>query len=612
MTKIISVLLILILLCSCTVEIRNPKEENISSGDAAVSEDASLPEKEEPAEEKLSSDAPRYEAYQEEIILEYIENDAVSYNTRYEILEEKGLSAYIRNAELRDGWYFGAEMVITRDGDKIAFPIEGFYHYYDGISVPGTVFGTFAEFGEESIAFIGHKTVVVIDTENFERIEFSPELPDYGTDELWVNMVSHSEITKEWHLAVTPLDEKNPQETAPASHFLVFDEDGKLIFDKEIRKSLCGIFSLKDQNVLVSSPNFFSHIEFQKILGKGLVIIERFSNGGYFFDVETGDYYTYIDGIEVKKGAETLKTYNFHASENGYEDTKTAFFLLENGEIKDGFITDSDILGDFSYSYDERNINVDFSSDGKTVTVSDNFFGSFFKADFEYETCEVWYGIEEKHLKEKLAESPDGRTSLYNIGYTEGMDAAVFNVIQKDNETGRLTYLTDNGSIFGEIGYLKNGDCYVMTGESLEIFSPEGEKIFDLGEKLPLGYYENETQVRELLTFRRDPEDMSFIIVYYEGPKDMEQKDVSDEYGSRLGLGYTYRFGFLDAEGNLLESYDTGWEVWSEFYTDAEINMRYSEKELKIFVKTEAKFRGGFIGTFDMETHEFTVEPLEE
>ena len=84
------------------------------------------------------------------------------------------------------------------------------------------------------------------------------------------------------------------------------------------------------------------------------------------------------------------------------------------------------------------------------------------------------------------------------------MYPAIFNVVLKNNETGKLTYLTDNGSIFGEIGFLRNGDCYVMTGESLEIFNSEGEKIFDLGEKLPLGYYENETMERRLLTFRRD------------------------------------------------------------------------------------------------------------
>ncbi|MBQ7976400.1 MAG: hypothetical protein IJ300_12005 [Clostridia bacterium] len=44
MLRFISVLLIMVLFCSCTVEIRNPNEENISSGDAVLSEEDSAPD----------------------------------------------------------------------------------------------------------------------------------------------------------------------------------------------------------------------------------------------------------------------------------------------------------------------------------------------------------------------------------------------------------------------------------------------------------------------------------------------------------------------------------------------------------------------------------------
>ena len=66
-----------------------------------------------------------------------------------------------------------------------------------------------------------------------------------------------------------------------------------------------------------------------------------------------------------------------------------------------------------------------------------------------------------------------------------------------------------------------------------------------------------------------------------------------------------YKIGFLDSEGNLLESYDSGIGIASSPFGLEEANMFYSEDELKIFVSNRKDYPL-FTITFDLKTKEFS------
>ena len=78
------------------------------------------------------------------------------------------------------------------------------------------------------------------------------------------------------------------------------------------------------------------------------------------------------------------------------------------------------------------------------------------------------------------------------------------------------------------------------------------------------------------------------------------------EWDENDNANCNYKIGFLDPEGNLIESYDTGCAMRGSPFGICPIDMRYSEKELKFFV-TGGKGGTNLEAVFDMETKEFKV-----
>ncbi|MBQ5666854.1 MAG: hypothetical protein IIV40_01620, partial [Oscillospiraceae bacterium] len=91
-----------------------------------------------------------------------------------------------------------------------------------------------------------------------------------------------------------------------------------------------------------------------------------------------------------------------------------------------------------------------------------------------------------------------------------------------------------------------------------------------------------------------------YIVVYYEYESEIQWG------GADVAQNCNYKIGFLDSEGNLLESYDTGCGILAGSFGICNVEMRYSEEELTVIAFGD---RGGvcFEGVFNMETKEFKV-----
>ena len=68
----------------------------------------------------------------------------------------------------------------------------------------------------------------------------------------------------------------------------------------------------------------------------------------------------------------------------------------------------------------------------------------------------------------------------------------------------------------------------------------------------------------------------------------------------------SYQIGFLDKDGNLLESYDMGMGVLSTDFNFADVSMRFSDDTITLFAKGNESDDLYKIGVFDRKTHEFT------
>ena len=252
-----------------------------------------------------------------------------------------------------------------------------------------------------------------------------------------------------------------------------------------------------------------------------------------------------------------------------------------------------------------------FVLDGNKATVSVDYCGAKAVIDFDNETFDFSYNFTKSDMETELDKSSDGRYTLYlagNIMVGDSMDSLV---VLYDNVDNTYTYVCDAGGMYGggfEAGFLRNEDIYCTSLGELKIYNPETKQLaLDVGKNFGLGYFEEEKMYRQLLTFRRDPDDFSFIVVYFEVDKGGYQGvGVSDALGTREELPATYKIGYLDKDGNLLESYDTGVEVWlGRYFVPMEVSMRYSADTLTLIVGDESL---GFTGTFDRTTHEFKVK----
>jgi hypothetical protein len=236
--------------------------------------------------------------------------------------------------------------------------------------------------------------------------------------------------------------------------------------------------------------------------------------------------------------------------------------------------------------------------------------------DFENKTHRLLYNPTDKHTQGGFGQkSTDGKYTICSFGETGGGDAYYCHSAIRHNDTGKYIYIGEGGGMwggYGDIGFFKNSDVYVYSTKMMQVIDPETGKVkFDMTKNFPLGYDEETNSERGLLTFRRDPNDFSYIVVYYEYENGYEPKDTENEFGWHYEYDFNYKIGFLDAEGNLIESYDTGMPFFTNHFGINSVDMYYTPEAITLTVRG-GKAVSGFIGTFDMKTHEFSAVPLKD
>ena len=344
--------------------------------------------------------------------------------------------------------------------------------------------------------------------------------------------------------------------------------------------------------------------------GEEINLWERYDIAGKLYEKVVSDYAG--KGIELDSYPDI---YGMTKCEGG-DNLWIVFYYVYDTNEKILALTDcSNVLGETTVEYDDMYFIIDGSERSLETTYENGIAvlkneeaGEKLTVDFENGTYEHEFSLNEKSI-DHTEESPDKKYSLITLNNSAFFDNYKHNILLQNNETGEIRYLTTlygYNKVNGEVGFLKNGDIYEYNRETLKVYSPETlEVIFDINDNFKLGTMENGNN-RWLYSFRRDPDDFTYTIVYAyfnkEGGYDTWEAEGYDCY-------YTnYRIGFLDKDGNILESYDTYMAVCGDELGYFDVSMRFSDDAITLIAIGNTEEKITTTGVFDMKTKYFTVD----
>lgn len=534
----------------------------------------------------------------EKIFAYLCSEECIDWNTGISKLSDIGINHEVKNVSFVDDWYWNAELVLRKGENELVIPIEGLYDYTEEYDVVRAPYGAFEIYGDY-IVYAGKGKTIFFDKENLAVWEFNPELDKNEFDDIWVNAAIFDEPSDDYILLTTALNKKDTEERSTFVN--IYDKEGKLLSKKETQLSKASpagdndyMFPYCDDDpceVFKSENDFF------------------IKTNATLINIMTGETLEFYEAGDFADGDYSIKLYSYKRKKNGEQGY--AAFLCKNGEQKDSLFFEEYNFSRYNSEFDKPTVKI--SPDGKKAVYYSDYFAMTLEIDFENKTHSIKYEPEDRHISGVGATSADGKYSICLFGENGGGDAWYNHIAVKNNKTGKYHYMGETGGMYGGnggYGFLKNDDAYNYSSYMLQIFDSEtGELKFDITKNFPLGFSSDGNQGRGIFTFRRNPDDFSYIIVYFEFDGGSSWNEVFDDDKMYVcdGASYNYKIGFLDSEGRLLESYDTGFPVLASPFGFYSVQMRYSEEKLLLFFDNSGKGEGHFEGEFDMKTKEFTV-----
>lgn len=538
-------------------------------------------------------------------IYEIAEKNLTYYAENAHWLEAAGISQKAANVAVYDDGTLSFDLTLEKDGKEITENIRGFWLYYSEEYDSNLNWGGYSFTNNGYIAVCGTDQLFLIDLSDFSLSDIEFDLSSQSGDEtdLWINGVAYDETNENWIVSAAEAYPGFLFESDMRGYIFVFDEEGKFIRKYEPKPS-----AIYGGWLDFATPSVAYKCGVIQNGGK-----TYYSFGSRSYCVEDGKTYS---------GSATATPYN--AKTEGYSVYFYHCYDIDNASV--GYLSSGEDLGYYAVlkDSDENILNffptgenyMDVTWDRETgeqqtlelthhgnlrFTLKNSYLAKNMELDFTKCTYTVEYNYTEANLSEHIATSSDGKYSLWRAGIQTGGEAYFYEVALKDNTTGKITHIASGGTNTGSFsseGFLKNGDFYVFSSSGLKIYGPEtAEMIFDIGENFPL---EN----RLLYTFRRDPDDFSYILVYAE----CTAEEIAEGYSSEdypYIMPFCLRVAYLDSEGKLIKSFESGINARADFFGLENIDMRYSANEL-LFITGGGKGYSGQQFTFDRRTETFS------
>ena len=576
MKKFLLILFVLLAFCGCEIQEEPVLEEPVSS-------------------ESSSSEEEKAEWHP--LVYDRVDKSIFEYEFRHnewaEELSERGISVSIENREFTGKEEWGAELLLKNSEKELRIPFSGIYNFNGNI-----YYGTVLFPDEKTAVFCGNKKAVFFDTETLELWDFEPEFPDYDKENIWVNGAGINEKDDDIVLFVTPMDPFQTEEAVTS--IIVFNENG---ITESGFTVLRGTASSGEKKI----PFFFRDSSYFEYNGEGFLRL-----GYENINLENGIVWE-ESGDLISAGNGTYRLEMAYTSPKQDIDLESGYLALlyKNGEVINSIMFSEPDFCDPNYAAtDEKPVLI---VKGDVAIFRFPYFAMELTLDFKNQTHKLEFKPTAANADDdiKPIRSSDGKYVIYHFGGNGAGDIFHYHISLWNTETKTYSYFGEIGGMYGGyngLGFLKNSDIYHYTDTSLKIYDPETLEVkFDINKNFPLWYDSEKNCGRALLTFRRDPEDFSYIVVYYDYDKfiswdSVHRENVGFEKGS-----VNYKIGFLDSEGNLLESYESPVPIASSAFGFENVDMRYSPEKLTVFVTSS---RGGipiYEFEFDLETKEFKV-----
>ena len=291
--------------------------------------------------------------------------------------------------------------------------------------------------------------------------------------------------------------------------------------------------------------------------------------GSYVCNMQTGEFFYYRTKINeaVDGGRIALITMEYPRT---VEDCGAVAILYdEKGNITDSFLTSVKLHYSFDEPYylESKNLTLEIAQTAEKVyTVYHPHAAQQVVLDFNIQTVQAEYIYDRRWSYNVRETSADGDFSIVTGGLYGGGDVSYEANVLLENSTGKMKYIGETGGMYGgrnETGFFQNGDVYLYDYDAFNIYDTDmnnPDPVWRLTDYFTLG--DNIAEVvgyRYLMAARRDPQDKSVSIIYFDYPDVESRKDAYIDYEKDdMKLKATYHFARISADGKVDFDYDTG------------------------------------------------------
>ena len=354
--------------------------------------------------------------------------------------------------------------------------------------------------------------------------------------------------------------------------FLVFNPDGSL---KQLVETDYNFFG-RTSNPSEYEPyalELDAKTELFFINKEETLIAERDDFGGsYACDLQTGDFVYYRKKLNAAVDGGRVALISMEQPRTLEDCGQVAILYDENGRITDSFLTSVKLHYSFDEPYylESENLSLEISETAnKVYTIYHPYAAQQLVLDFNTQTAQAEYIYDQRWNYEVWETSADGKFSIvtgsrYGVG-----DVSYEANVLLENSTGKMKYIGETGGMYGgrnETGFFQNGDVYFYDYDAFNIFDTDMEKaepIWQLTDYFPLGdNVASGVSYRYLMAARRDPQDKSVSIIYFDYPYAEDSRSAYIDYEKDdMQLKATYHFARISADGKVEFDYDTGVNV---------------------------------------------------
>ena len=354
--------------------------------------------------------------------------------------------------------------------------------------------------------------------------------------------------------------------------FLIFNPDGSL---KQLVETDYNFFG-RTSNPSEYEPyalELDAKTELFFINKEETLIAERDDFGGsYACDLQTGDFVYYRKKLNAAVDGGRIALISMEQPRTLEDCGQVAILYDENGRITDSFLTSVKLHYSFDEPYylESENLSLEISETAnKVYTIYHPYAAQQLVLDFNTQTAQAEYIYDQRWNYEVWETSADGKFSIVTGSRYGGGDASYEANVLLENSTGKMKYIGETGGMYGgrnETGFFQNDDVYLYDYDAFNIFDTDMEKaepIWQLTDYFPLGdNAASGVSYRYLMAARRDPQDKSVSIIYFDYPDVEDSRNAYIDYEKDdMQLKATYHFARISADGTVEFDYDTGVNV---------------------------------------------------